>query len=360
MNQNIVMKKGIFNELLSYELTVQRPLEDIVKKIQNLSGLLDSNPISPNWRSLEKKPELYLQNKGFRNNSFQSLPSLSSPLKKISSSDSISNRSGQSTPLTSKTPQPTHQFTKYVSKYKNSEAQVKDTILNTIILSKLNKFSASTYDEIREFLYQILGTSKEVSSAEKDNIEEFVKEFMNMVFKKAASEEIFCPLYARLLGEISKDFPIIIDEMNKLHENYLSIFEECDDESKMDYDAFVIKNREKKYRQGYSQFLSELTSLRILSSSKLITIYNKIIEQLLIQGKLDNKTVLIDEYIDCLLRITKVLRHRKEDFFVEIRKELLVPINGVVDNIQNKEIYKSISIKSKFLMLNIQDYLKGI
>jgi hypothetical protein len=92
----------------------------------------------------------------------------------------------------------------------------------------------------------------------------------------------------------------------------------------------------------------------------LITIYNKIIEQLLIQGKLDNKTVLIDEYIDCLLRITKVLRHRKEDFFVEIRKELLVPINGVVDNIQNKEIYKSISIKSKFLMLNIQDYLKGI
>jgi len=353
-------KKGIFNELLSYELTIQRPSEETVKKIQNLSGLLDSNPVSPNWRNVDKKPELYIQRRGFRNDSFQSLPSLSSPIKKIASSDSITNINRSASPQV-KPAQTTPTFTKYVSKYKNSEAQVKDTILNTIILSKLNKFSTSTYDEIREFLYQILGNSNEVSGSEKDNIEDFVKEFMNMVFKKAASEEIFCPLYAKLLGEISKDFPIIIDEMNKLHENYLAIFEECDDESKMDYDAFVLKNREKKYRQGYSQFLSELTSLRILSSSKLITIYNKIIQQLLIQGKLENKTVLNDEYIDCLLRITKVLRHRKEDFFVEIRKNLLVPVNDVVDNIQNnKEIYKSISIKSKFLLLNIQDYLKGI
>ena len=302
---------------------------------------------------------MYIQRRGFRNDSFQSLPQLSSPLKKSSSSDSIASRDTASPHI--KTPQTTQSFTKYVSKYKNTEAQVKDTILNTIILSKLNKFSASTYDEIREFLYQILGTSNEVSSSEKDNIEEFVKEFMNMVFKKAASEEIFCPLYAKLLGEISKDFPIIIDEMNKLHENYLTIFEECDDENKVDYDAFIIKNREKKYRQGYSQFLSELTSLRILSSSKLIIIYNKIIQQLLIQGKLDNKTVLNDEYVDCLLRITKVLRHRKEEFFVEIRKSLLVPVNELVDSIQNnKELYKSISIKTKFLLLNIQDYLKGI
>lgn len=386
MNQSVgMLKKGVFNDLLSYEITIQRPSEEIVKKIQNLSGLLESNSVSTNWRSLEKKPELYIQRRGFRNDSFQSLPqspsqspshspsqssplnnfsptnpsslnypTVSSPLKKSSSYDSIGSPH-------SKTSQTASSFTKYVSKYKNTEAQVKDTILNTIILSKLNKFSASTYDEIREFLYQILGTSNEVSSSEKENIENFVKEFMNMVFKKAASEEIFCPLYAKLLGEISKDFPIIIDEMNKLHENYLTIFEECDDESKIDYDTFVLKNREKKYRQGYSQFLSELTSLRILSSSKLITIYNKIIQQLLVQGKLENKTVLNDEYVDCLLRITKVLRHRKEEFFVEIRKNLLGPVNELIYGIQNsKEIYKSISIKTKFLLLNIQDYLKGI
>lgn len=346
-------KKGFFIELLSFEATIASPSEAVKLKIQNLSGLLDLHSVSPNWRNVEKKPESATYRKTFRNDSFQSLPSLSSPLKNSSrnstSSESLTSRS------TPKSSQPSPSFTKYVSKYKNSEAQVKDTILNTIILSKLNKFSSNTYDDIRDFLYQILGSTDTKES------EEFIKEFMNLVFKKAVSEEIFCPLYAKLLGDISEKFPIILDEMNKLHENYIQIFDECAEDETSDYDSFVIKNREKKYRQGYSQFLSELTSLRILSASKLITTYNKIIEQLLIQGKQENKTALTDEYIDCLQRITKVLRQREEPFFKDIRTTLFDTINLSINDIQlEKEKYKSISNKSRFLLLNIQDYLKGI
>jgi hypothetical protein len=69
----------------------------------------------------------------------------------------------------------------------------------------------------RDFLYQILGSSDHSN-------EEFIKEFMNLVFEKAAREEIFCPLYAKLLSEISEKHPVILVEMNKLHENYLEIF----------------------------------------------------------------------------------------------------------------------------------------
>lgn len=347
-----MIKKGFFSEMISFEATMASPSESIRLKIQNLNGLLDLNLASPNWRNIDKKPEVNTYRRTFRNDSFQSLPSLSSPLKNSLknsvSSDSLSSKNAKSS-------QSSPSFTKYVSKYKNSEAQVKDTILNTIILSKLNKFSESTYDEIREFLNQILGSSNDTNDSE-----EFVKEFMNLVFKKAASEEIFCPLYAKLLGEISEKFPIILDEMNKLHENYLKIFEECNEDELEDYDSFVIKNREKKYRQGYSQFLSELTSLKILSSNKLILTYNKIIEQLLIQGKQENKIPLTDEYIDCLQRITKVLRHREEEFFKDIRKTLLTTINPIIESIQKeKDLFKSISNKSRFLLLNIQDYLKG-
>jgi hypothetical protein len=353
MTQTLGMiKKGLFNELLSFEATMVPPSDSVKLKIQNLSGLLDLHSVSPNWRNVDKKPQLINQRKTFRNDSFQSLPSLASPIK-----NSIHHSSSE---LSLNTPKssvsvPSPSFIKYVSKYKNSEAQVKDTILNTIILSKLNKFSTSTYEDIRDFLYQILGSSDTKES------EEFVKEFINLVFKKAASEEIFCPLYAKLLGEISQKFPIILYEMNKLHENYLTIFEECNEDELKDYDSFVVKNREKKYRQGYSQFLSELTLLRILSSSKLILTYNKIVDQLVIQGKLENKTVLTDEYIDCLQRITKVLRHREEVFFKDIRSTLLETINKAIYTIENeKDIYKSISNKSRFLLLNIQDYLKGI
>lgn len=327
------------SELLLLETTVPKPNDAICNKIKNLQGLLDfNNSTSPNWRNNDtKRPFVSIPLKNSRNDSFLSLP------QSISSSAS-------SPSISSKAPTP-----KYVSKYKNNEHDVEDKILNTIILSKLNKFSAITYKEIKDFLFQILGSSDDSST------NQFVKEFMQLVFKKAASEEIFCPLYAKLLGEISLSFPIILDEMNKLFTNYLEIFEECDETQVKDYEVFLAKNREKKYRQGYSQFLSELTALRILSEEKLITIYKLIFEQIYIQGKVENKTILIEQYIDCILRITKVLRKKTEVFFVNIRSKLYVIVNSAFDDIDNnKELYKSISSKSKFLLMDILDYLKGL
>jgi predicted transcriptional regulator len=323
------------SDLLNLETTVRKPDDAICVKIKNLKGLLDFNTCSsPNWRNTETaRPFISVSLKNSRNDSFQSLP-----------------QSLSSTPSQPRTP-----VGRYVSKYKNSEKQVEDKILNTIILSKLNKFSASTYDEIKEFLYQILGSDDDSST------NEFVKEFMNLVFKKAASEEIFCPLYAKLLGEISSSFPIILDEMNKLFENYLEIFKECDETKEENYELFLEKNKEKKYRQGYSQFLAELTSLRILSEDKLIKIFKIISEQIEIQGKCENKTTLNEQYIDCLLRIAKVLRKKTEPFFVSIRSKLYKIVNDTYDNIDsNKNIYKSLSPKSKFLLMDILDYLNGL
>ena len=326
---------------LSLESSMPRPHEDISKKINTLTNLIDGN--SPVWRG-DKKPEINVGRRNFRVDSFQSIQSSPSNknMHKTHSSDSI-NRSGQ----------------KYVSKYRNSEQLVEDKILNTIILSKLNKFSADTYDDIRNFLFQIIGSDDSIKeSTEKTNIQEFVKDFMALVFKKAVSEEIFCPLYAKLLGEISGKYPIILDEMNKLHENYLEVFEECDEEKEKDYETFIAKNREKKYRQGYSQFLAELTSLRILSVDKITLIFEKIFEQIIIQGRAEGKSTLIEQYIDCLLRISKVLR-KKEEFYVNIRNTLLKVVDDSLLEMKKAE-YMSMSSKSKFLLMDIQDHLKGI
>ena len=41
---------------------------------------------------------------------------------------------------------------KYVSKFKKTAGKVEDTILNTILLGKLNKFSQPNYNEIKEFM----------------------------------------------------------------------------------------------------------------------------------------------------------------------------------------------------------------
>uniref|UniRef100_A0A6C0D830 MIF4G domain-containing protein n=1 Tax=viral metagenome TaxID=1070528 RepID=A0A6C0D830_9ZZZZ len=350
-------KIQIIKDYLVMESTVCRPSEDVIKKIASLNGLLESHGVSQAWRSSDKKPDLRVPRfSSSRVDSFQSLPS-------INSTNNSPSGFKNSKSVTSLESLPSRTPTKYVSKYKSTEAQfVEDKILNTIILSKLNKFSSSTYDEIREFLFQILGSQDALQTVqEKKNTEDFVKEFMSLVFKKAASEEIFCPLYAKLLTEISEKYPIILDEMNKLHENYLEIFEECDESMSKNYEEFLQKNREKKYRQGYSQFLAELTSLKILSVDKLMLIYNKIFTQILSNGKQENKVVLIEQYIDCILRITKVLRNKQEQFYVDIRKNLLTNIEVPLTEISNnKMIFISISPKTRFLLMDIQDYLRGI
>ena len=338
-------KLEMIHKFLITESTMPKPPEDVVKKILNLSSLIDINSVST-WRG-DKKPEI-ITRRGFRVDSFQSLPSLSSspkPVHKVHSTESI--RTNQ----------------KYVSKYRNSEQLVEEKILNTIILSKLNKFSADTYDDIRNFLFQIIGSDDAIQElSDKDGIQDFVKDFMSLVFKKAVSEEIFCPLYAKLLGEISGKYPIILDEMNKLHENYLGIFDEDDEddqEKESNYEAFLVKNREKKYRQGYSQFLAELTALRILGVDKISIIYEKIFTQILLQGKAEGRTTLIEQYIDCLLRIAKVLRKREEIFYIEIRNILQTIVTTSMIEM-NKQEHKSLSSKSKFLLMDIQDYLKGL
>ena len=349
------MKKGLLSELVSLESNVTRPPENIIQKIQNLTGLLDSQSV-PNWRTLEKKVDQYQPRNNYihtqirleidsreqydKPNGFKSLPPLHS-IKKNNSEGSLHSRSG----------------VKYVSKYKSSETQVENKILNTIILSKLNKFSESTYNDIRDFLYQVLGSS--------DGIDlEFVKDFIQLVFKKATSEEIFCPLYAKLLGEASAKYPIVLEEMDKLHENYMNIFHDnidigTDTDSKREYDKFVASNIEKKYRLGYSQFLSELTLLHILPVEKLVAIFEIIMKQILIQGVTVNKNTLNEEYIDCLLRITKMLKGKQEPFFIDIRNRLFLIVDKSIKEIQNnKEIFVSISTKARFLLLNIKDYLQ--
>ena len=379
-----MMKSDVLKEFLSLETTVSKPSKEVCEKILNLKGLFDSH--IPNWRTLEKtidvtQPRSNYVNKqirleiesrekrereNYKNNSFQSLPTLSSPhyapkqiIHKVSSADNFrkdnyDRKSGENN-LSVKD----RSGGKYVSKFKHNDKQIEDKILNTIILSKLNKFSESTYNEIRDFLHQILGSSNQIDNKEKDTIEEFVKEFMNLVFKKAASEEIFCPLYAKLLGEISKEYSIILDEMDKLHQNYLNIFEE--EEESDNYDKFIERNKEKKYRQGYSQFLSELIVHKILSVDKITIIFQKIMDQLTFQGMLENKISITDQYIDCLLRITKVLQNKNEDFFINIRQNLFIIVKDPIQNIlDNKQKYISISNKSRFLLLNVLDYLKPL
>jgi hypothetical protein len=257
---------------------------------------------------------------------------------------------------------------RYVSRFKNHSEPLEEKILNRIILLKLNKFGPTTYTEIRDFLFQILG-QESVSdehgaavTAEETQVAEFVRDFMLMVFKKAAAEQIYCPLYAKLLAEIGSKHSVIFDEMNSLYKNYMEIFEEADVNTVTttgDMVAFEKKNVEKKYRQGYSQFIAELTTLEILPLDSLATTFKTLFSLIDKHSRIQERKPLVEEYVDCLLRMSRVLKEKNSEFFCGTRAKLMNENKELLDTLINlrDSTYPSLSPKSRFLLMDIQDIL---
>ncbi len=192
---------------------------------------------------------------------------------------------------------------KYVSKFKKSSDKVEDTILNTILLGKLNKFSPSNYNDIKEFIIQIIS----------DGQTEMIKCFMKLVFEKAASEEIYCPLYAKLLSELSSHYPVLLTEMANLYSQYMLIFDEVNDGTNENYNELCQRNIEKKYRRGYSQFLAELIKHNVIDTDVFIKTINKIITQVELNQTLKDSIKLIEEFADCLMKIMKAIQSTSSD-----------------------------------------------
>lgn len=242
---------------------------------------------------------------------------------------------------------------RYQSRFKNSTQPVEDKILNNIILSKLNKFSPATYADIRDFLYQILGSGD-------PDLATLVRDFIMLVFRKAASEEVYCALYAKLLAEISSRYTVVLEEMHKLQSNYTEIFEDVVEipEGGDNYEAFVEKNKEKRYRQGYSQFLAELTALEILDLSTLRDTFQLLLGLIQRHGLVAGKKTLVDEYADCLVRMSKVLKKRMTPFFTNARSTILETC-GETLNACIATKCESISPKSRFLLMDVKDSMEG-
>jgi len=258
---------------------------------------------------------------------------------------------------------------RYQSRFKNNSEPLEEKILNRIIRLKLNKFSPSTYIEIREFLFQILG-QESVSLEEggtvvasEGQVVEFVRDFMTMVFRKAAAEETYCPLYAKLLSEIGSKHSVIFDEMARLYTNYMEIFEEPDvnTASPESMAAFEKKNLEKKYRQGYSQFIAELTALEILSLDSLSLTYNKLLSLTESHSKMVDQKPLVEEYVDCLLRMSRVLKSKQSTFFLSTKTRLWSENKETIQSLiaLRDATYPSLSPKSRFLLMDIQDILSS-
>jgi hypothetical protein len=254
---------------------------------------------------------------------------------------------------------------KYVSKFKKSTDGVEDTILNTILLGKLNKFSELNYSEIKEFITHIIDSGQT----------DMMKCFMKLVFEKAASEEVFCPLYAKLLSELSTQYPVLLTEMANLYSVYMQIFEEVPENKAENYNEVCKQNVEKKYRRGYSQFLAELIKHDVIDKDVFIRTINTIICQIETNSKVKDAVKLNEEYADCMMKIMNAIQGEpesesetdtdsdsediKEHPVITIRDTLKGDIYTRIQplTIRNAE-YIGVSTKTRFTLLDIYENIQ--
>lgn len=233
---------------------------------------------------------------------------------------------------------------RYQSRF-TSGGDLDDKILNTIIGNKLNSFTPMTYNDTRDFIYQIM------DSGEK----EFIKDFIEKVFAKATLEELYCALFAKLIAEIAHRYPIMYDQMRKYHEEFLHIFEDVDEANESSSDN-IIKKRQ--YRLGYGQFISELASLNALEKDQLLAMVEKVMEKIWFLSSQNDKVKTVEEFIDCLVRLTKSLREKSLVFFNSVKDEIRSRILDKIDNVISKENPRpSLSTKARFGLMDLKDIL---
>lgn len=231
-------------------------------------------------------------------------------------------------------------YTRYTSRFKNTEDTVENVVVNTIIQGKLNKFSVANYEDVREFLKEILATGEH----------DFLADFMKLIFHKAATEPTFCGLYAKLLFELSSAFPFLRAEMDRLYAHFLTVFECVSDAGTENMEAFIQKNKEKKYRLGYSQFIAELFKYNVVSTNDLHNTIAAILNNMAVLTTQQEQKATVEEYADCLVRIVRVLADAKT-----IRSEIAerhVATMGALKVLS--EDRPSLSNKARFAMMDLE------
>ncbi len=206
------------------------------------------------------------------------------------------NRSGNTAPAA--TPSGSARFTApRLGNRSRTDATVEDRMMDRI-RDKMNKFSDKTYDATKSWLFQLL------DSGETD----FLNGFITLVFEKAATEKLICPLYAKLIAELRTEFPHFNSEVRRILREFISIFEEARDapeSNTVEYEAFLVISARRKYRRGYSVFLGEVAKHGVLDAEEIFETCKIILTQLIDAKTKPDQQLLCEEFAECVCALVK-------------------------------------------------------
>jgi len=215
-----------------------------------------------------------------------------------------------------------------------------------VIGNKLNSFTKLTYNDTRDFIYQIMDSGET----------EFIKDFIEKVFSKATVEELYCALFAKLIAEIAHRYPIMYEEMKRYHSEFLKVFEDVNETGSSDSNTMAKK---RQYRLGYGQFISELAGQNALEKEQLLAMVTKVMDTIWELSSQEGKVNAVEECIDCLVRLNKSLVEKSPKFFGEVKGEMSLRIIERVSALVTKKAGErpSLTPKARFGLMDLKDIL---
>jgi hypothetical protein len=337
------VQKTIREILLQLDGVATTP-ESLVKYIDTLRGDMESPPGQrPQQAGRFGNTTNFGGSSNFNTRNFQGSQWRSGPSSQRPRNPSAFDTRMPSTQL--KNQAPLKPVGRYQSRFK-TEGDLNDKILNSVIGNKLNSFTSLTYNDTRDFIYQIMDSGET----------EFIKDFIEKVFSKATAEELFCALFAKLIAEIAHKYPIMYTEMNRYHHEFLNVFEDIQDTSKDTSDTLI---RRRLYRLGYGQFISELASNNALEKEQLYAMVSKVMDKVWLYTSEAGKNKTVEEFVDCLVRLIKSLSQKSPVFFQMVKVEMGTRIlQKATDLIEKKAGDRpSLSAKAKFGLMDLKDLL---
>jgi hypothetical protein len=105
-----------------------------------------------------------------------------------------------------------------------------------------------------------------------------------------------------------------------------------------------------------------LTSVGVLNQTQIIKLYTTLFEQIKTQASLgDTKQSLVEEYVDCLLRMSKAFQKGKTIKLINLRKEIGTLCEPIMEDILAKRDgkYPGLSKKASFGIMDCLDIFRG-
>jgi len=261
------------------------------------------------------------------------------------SRSAFDTREPVASPYAGQKPLPRQNPGRYQSRFTSGDKSLDDKILHTIIGNKLNAFTPGTYNDTRDFIYQIMDSGET----------EFARDFVEKVFTKATLEELYCGLFAKLIAEIAHRYPVMYEEMGKYHREFLDIFDDVQQHVDAEYSVLLKK---KQYRMGYGHFLSELAGQNALEKEQLFAMVEKVMEKICALSDEAEKVKTVEEFVDCIVRLTKSLRERSPKFFKTVQDDLKVRVIEKAERLLDKSItHVSLSSKARFGIMDLRDLI---